>query len=259
MSRRTPRDVALFERLAAETDESAAVRLFVDLCRCSPALRHWLREDFARSAGTREHFARLLKRAAADPARFSELNDETDLWREEARRLRAQLPRRPYGGRTFSEIKDRLIRHQAGTTDAAAFLFALEWQRLRRKGLSPRLLRGAFQLLDAVMNGPDGELARQLESARSLAREFTSGRRRAAVGYADWWKVNVLSYVLRHPAPAYRTRDLQAHLAQLGLNVSTRLLRLFCGEVGLRRDGRAGRPPGVKDRTPRRPRSTAES
>lgn len=256
MSRSTSRDAALFDRLAAETDESAAVRLFLDLCRSSPELRHWLWEDFAKDSAKRAHLARLLKRLSADPARFAELNGESDLWREEARRLRAQLPRRPYGGRTFAEIKERLIRHQAGSADTAAFLFALEWQRLRRAGRSPRLLRGAFELLDALMRSPNGQLARQLEDARALAQAFSSGRRRAAVGYADWWKVNVLTYVLRHPAPAYRLRDLHAYLAEHGLNVSARLLRRFCTDVGLKRDVRAGRPTGAKDRHERQRRRT---
>lgn len=31
-------------------------------------------------------------------------------------------------------------------------------------------------------------------------------------GFGDWWKVNALLYILRHPARSYRTRDLQAHL-----------------------------------------------
>ena len=52
LARKPPAD-GLFRQLAAETNESAAVGLFLDLCRSSPALRHWLWEDFARDASFR--------------------------------------------------------------------------------------------------------------------------------------------------------------------------------------------------------------
>ena len=42
-----PRLTSHLRRLAAETDESATVALFVQLCRQSPTLRHWLWEDFS--------------------------------------------------------------------------------------------------------------------------------------------------------------------------------------------------------------------
>jgi hypothetical protein len=248
-------DSGLFRRLAAETDESAAVRLFVDLCRGSPVLRHWLWEDFARDATKREHFACLLKGDAKEMARFADLNGESDAWHEETRRLRAQLPRRPYGGRTLDEIKELLTRHQAGKTDAAAFLFALEWQRLRDHAGSPRLVRGAFELLQAAMIDADSNLLQQLHEARALAREFSSpARRRAIVGFGDWWKSNALLYVLRHPASAYRTRELQTQLSALGLNVPARDIRRFCADCGIKRDVRAGRPNGATTR--RRGKST---
>lgn len=242
------RTAELFRRLASETDESAAVGLFVELCRTSPALRHWLWEDFARDSEKRAHFARVL-RTGGEVARFADLNGESSPWHEETRRLRAALPRRPYGGRTFAEIKERLIRHQAGKTDAAAFLFALEWQRLRPKGGSPRLLRGAFGVLDAAMAEANGDFLRELAAGKTLAADFTApGRRRAALGFGDWWKVNALLHILRHPAPHYRTRELQAHLASVGLKVTARDVRRFCAEAGIKRDERAGRPNGAATR-----------
>lgn len=249
MSRATQLATAeLFRQLASETDESAAVSLFVELCRGSPALRHWLWEDFARDPAKRAHFARLLRKGVAK-TRFADLSGEGSPWHEETRRLRAQLPRHPYGGRSFAEIKELLFRHQAGKTDAAAFLFALEWHRLRPKGTSPRLLRGAFAVFDAAMDGSDAAFIRQLAEAKSLAREFAgAGRRRAALGFGDWWKVNALLYILRHPAPRYRTRELQAHLASLSLKVAARDIRRFCLDAGIARDERAGRPTGAVTR-----------
>lgn len=239
---RKPRADALFRQLAAETNESAAVGLFVDLCRQSPGLRHWLWEDFARDAGKREHFAKILK-SRAHAQRFADLAGENDAWREEAHRLRATLPRRPYGSLTFDELKELVMHYQAGKTPIGAFLFALEWQRLRRAGPAPVLVRGAFHLLDAAMQEESGAMLRQLAKARDLAREFSSGvGRRAVVGYSDWWKLNTLLYVLRHPAAGYAPRVLQAHLAGLGLKVGARDIRRFLAHCGITRDMRAGRP-----------------
>ena len=247
LARKAPAD-GLFRHLAAETNESAAVGLFLDLCRSSPALRHWLWEDFARDATKRDHFARVLK-STATAARFADLVGESDAWREEARRLRAKLPRRPYGSLTFDEIKELVMHYQAGKTHIGAFLFALEWQRLRPAGPAPVLVRGAFRVLDAAM--ADGtDLLHQLAKARDLARDFTSGPgRRATVGYSDWWKLNTLLYVMRHPASGYAAREVQAHLAGLGLKVSTRDVRRFFAHCGIKRDVRAGRP----GKTPRKP------
>ena len=67
-------------------------------------------------------------------------------------------------------------------------------------------------------------------------------KRRAVVGYADWWKLHALFYMLRHPRPTYRTRDLRAHLASLGLQISTKDIRRFCARHAICRDMRAGRP-----------------
>ena len=240
LARKRPAD-GLFRQLAAETNESATVGLFLDLCRSSPALRHWLWEDFARDAGKRAHFARLLK-SAATPARFADLVGENDAWHEEAKRLRAKLPRRPYGSLTFDELKELVMHYQAGKTHIGAFLFALEWQRLRPAGPTPVLLRGAFRMLDAAME--DGaDLFPQLAKARDLARDFTSGPgRRATLGHSGWWKLNTRRYGRRLPAPGYALRDVQAYLAGVGLKVPARDLRRFLAHSGIKRDIRAGRP-----------------
>ena len=239
----------LFRRLAAETEESAAVSLFLDLCRGSAALRHWLWEDFARDAAKRDRFAKVLKRAPSKLARFADLNGESDAWWEETRLLRSKLPRRPYGGLTFEEVRELLIRHQAGTLDNGAFFFALEWRRLRKKTVSPILLRAAFDVLDAALSEGRGELLHHVRDAADLTAEFSDPkRRRAVLGHPDWWKLNVLLYILRHPAPAYPARELQAHLARMGIKVTSRDIRRFCAHCGIRRDARAGRPRGARTR-----------
>ena len=62
------------------------------------------------------------------------------------------------------------------------------------------------------------------------------------MGYADWWKLNALFYILRHPRESYSTRDLRAHLATLGLDIGARDVRRFCQRHGIKRNSQAGRP-----------------
>ena len=66
--------------------------------------------------------------------------------------------------------------------------------------------------------------------------------RRSAVGYTERWKLRALFYMLQHPRDSYRTRDVRAHLAALGLKISSLDFRRFCTRHGIRRDMRAGRP-----------------
>lgn len=239
-----PDSNGLFRRLAAETDESATVGLFVQLCRSSPELRHWLWEDFARSGTTRANFADVLKKGDADLTRFADLTGESAAWRAERLRLKAKWSRREYGGLSFDELMQLLVRHQAGGIDLAAFLLASEWRRRgSAQSLAPRLVSGASEFVAAAMTNGQSHLLQHLEKAADLTREFTNAtRRRAVIGPSDWWKTHVLLYMLRHPSPAYRTRDLRAYLAEVGLRVTTRRIREFCTEHGIRRNMRAGRP-----------------
>lgn len=247
LSRATSRE--LFRRLVRETDESAAVSLFVDLCRTSPALRLWLWEDFAGDPALRAEFARRLKSADRDIARFADLDGNGTAWREELRGLRARFASQTYGGLSFDQLKELIVRHQAGQGDAASFLLALEWRHARTAPqLPPRLLRAAGDFLTAAMAPGGAILLRQLAHAVELT--YTFGDRaglRAALGFTNRWKLNVLFYMMRHPAPSYRTRDLHQHLRTLGLNVSPRALRQFCTEQGIARDMRPGRPTPAHD------------
>jgi hypothetical protein len=236
---------ALFRTLAAGSDEAAAVQLFVTLCRNSPELRHWLWEDFAREPATREAFATSLKRGkAATLTRFADLTGDGAAWHEAARDLRAKLRGARHGGRSRAEIEALIVRHQAGQTDLAAFLLARQWSRLRKGArIAPRLLRSAFAVVDAALHHGDLELLRQVGKAgRASGGDADSKQRRANLGYSDWWKLHTLHFILSHPAPAYRTRDLAAHLRSLGLSVTAKELRRFLGGHGIRRDMRAGRP-----------------
>ena len=72
-----PRPCASFSR-ELEDEDSAVVTLFMQCCRESPALRHWLSRDFARNASVRERFAKALDSgdsASGVPELFGELDE----------------------------------------------------------------------------------------------------------------------------------------------------------------------------------------
>lgn len=242
---RAHRPDALFRQLAHDTPESATVVQFISLYRYSSELRHWLREDFAREAKLRARFHVL---AMCDPApaitRFAELAGDAIAWNEERRQLKARVPACLYGGLTCGEIEQLILRHQAGGIDCGAFLLAQEWRQAGESAAaSPVLARAAVAFVDAGLRKREFRLLRHLGQAARLLDSFQDKpKRRAAVGFADWWKLQALLFILRHPRPAYRTRELRAHLASHGLAVGTKDIRRFCTRHGLARDMRAGRP-----------------
>ncbi|HVS52468.1 MAG TPA: hypothetical protein VHD62_08940 [Opitutaceae bacterium] len=239
-----PPSARLFQSIVEATDESATVSVLLDLCRTSPALRLWLYDDFARDPARRAEFARVLKATDRPVQRFAELSGDGAGWQDERQRLRARLAGATFGGLTFDQLKELIVRYQAGRGEPAAFLLAIEWRRHRRSGpLPPRLVRAAADFLDAALAPGGAVLLRQLARAVELAESFGNrARLRAALGFTDWWKLNLLLYLMRHPAPSYRTRDLLRHLTGQGLRVSSRALRQFCTEHGIVRDMRPGRP-----------------
>lgn len=245
----------LLERLLADSEESAAVRLFVDLCRGSSALRTWLWDEFAGNAEARKEFARWLESDAPPPPRFAILGGASALREAEAEAIRARLPAQPYGGLTLEALKALLVEHQAGKIDPAAFVFALQWQKQNgAAATSPALVSGARDFLARALAEGGATLLRDLGKAAEFARSYAQrGQRRASLGFADWWKLQLLLYILRHPAPAYSTRELCAHLTSLGLHANAREVRRYCIEHGIRRDMRAGRPARTTDRNRRRP------
>ena len=237
----THRADPILSRLSA-TDDAASLAILTHLCRRSPGLRHWLAEDFGRDPEIRKRFARLVEsETATSPSRFADLTADNHGWREERRRLREHLPTRPYGGLSRHEIETLIRRYQAGALDLGTFLLAHDW---REPGVaSPALLWAGIQFLDATLPSRQWRLIKHLGKVFAFLRRYENkAKRRGAVGYADWWKVQVLFYLLRHPRAAYRTRELHAHLAALGVNVDTKDIRRFCTRHCIRRDMRGGRP-----------------
>ena len=230
-------------RAFTESDDDGAFRLFARLCRASPALREWLWEEFARKPKTRAKVAAALAREAteADAAAFAPDNRPL---RIEAATLRQQVPARIYGGLTWSEV-EALVRHyQAGKIDLRTFLLVNEWRREAGGALEPpRLTLASAEWFGQVVRAGETRLLRHVgKTLRFLASLEKAPKRRGLFGHTDWWKLNVLFYMLRHPRESYRTREFRTYLADLGIEVGTKDIRRFCSRHGICRDVRAGRP-----------------
>jgi hypothetical protein len=220
------------------------------MCRQFPDLRTWLMDDFGQDADTRANFLALVERGdlngEAMSNGFAELAGELDGWLEEKRRMKAQLPAqavRPFGGLSWEEMEALVRRYEARTLGLNVFLLARDWRKAGEAAkASPKLLQAGADLLDtAIRSGETRQLA-ELAHAVELLAGLDPRRLRAAFGYADWWKLHALVYMLRHPREAYRTREVRAHLDTLSLRISSLDFRRFCKRHGIRRDERAGRP-----------------
>lgn len=236
---------------ASERRSRAFLRLLANMCRQFPDLRTWLLEDFGQDAATRANFLALVERGELtdEPASnaFAELAGELDAWREEKRRMKAQLPEQaahPFGGLTWEEMEALVRRYEARTIGLNVFLLARDWRKAGEAAkASPRLLQAGADLLDTAIRSGETRALTDLGHAVELLAGFDPRRLRAAFGYADWWKLHALVYMLRHPREAYRTREVRAHLETLGLRISSLDFRRFCKRHSIRRDTRAGRPP----------------
>jgi hypothetical protein len=237
----THKDEVVLRRLMENDDESATIALFQQLYRESPQLRRWLRDDYACDPELRERFDKSTrKEGAASASRFSELTGN-HAWNEERRRLKAQVPGALYGGLTWNQVIELIHQYQAGTLDPGVFLLARNWRSIGKP--TPALRWAGSALLESVLPSGRRRLLNHLDTALGAAVKYENKKqRRSAVGYADWWKLNTLFYILRHPSDSYRTRELIAHLATLGLNIGTKDMRRFCARHGICRDMRAGRP-----------------
>ena len=235
---------------APERESRAFLRLLADICRRFPDLRGWLVEDFARDAKVRANFLGLVKTGdlgGEDTAdAFAEMAGELGSWQEEKRRMQGELPAqaaRPFGGLTWDEIESLVRRFEARTLRMDVFLLVRDWRKAGESAkASPRLLRASADLLVAAIRSGDARLFTELSRAVALLSNLEKGSLRTAFGYADWWKLHALVYMMRHPREAYRTREVRAHLETLRLQISSLDFRRFCKRHGIRRDERAGRP-----------------
>jgi hypothetical protein len=235
---------------ASERRSRAFLRLLAGICRQFPDLLTWLVEDFAQDSDTRANFLALVERGdlkeGAMSNGFAELAGELDGWLEEKRRMKAQLPAhatRPFGGLTWEEMEALVRRYEARTLGLNVFLLARDWRKAGEAAkASPKLLLAGADVLDKAIRSGDKRLFIELGNAVELLAGLDPRRLRTAFGYADWWKLHALVYMLRHSREAYRTREVRAHLETLGLRISSLDFRRFCKRHSIRRDERAGRP-----------------
>ncbi len=234
----------------SERRSRAFLRLLAGICRQFPDLRVWLLEDFGRDAGTRESFHALVERGdlngEAMSNGFAELAGELDGWFQEKTRMKAELPAqaaRPFGGLTWEEMESLVRRYESRTLSLNVFLLARDWWKAGEVAkTSPRLLQMGADLLDKAIRLGETRRLVELGQAVDLLAGLNPRRLRAAFGYADWWKLHALVYMLQHPRGAYRTREVRAHLNALSLRISSLDFRRFCKRHNIRRDERAGRP-----------------
>jgi hypothetical protein len=229
-------------RALAEGDDDAAFRLFAQLCRASPALREWLWEEFARKPKTRARIAATF--AQPNPDNDAEAFTDNHPLQIEAARLRGNLSGRIYGGLTWSEVESLIRYYQAGKLDLGTFLLLGEWRQADAAApVPPRLAAATVDWFKTIVGGGETRLLRHAEkTVRLLASLEKASKRRGLFGHTDWWKLNVLFYMLRHPRESYRTREFRSYLADLGIEIGTKDIRRFCTRHGIRRDMRAGRP-----------------
>lgn len=244
--------------LLADSNNAACIALFMDLLRESSGLRRWLNTAFL-DAKTRARLARYLVGNEHPPRHGSRgqkllawLSDTGHALDAEAKSLTpcfASIAPSSYGGLTRPQIVQLIRRYQsggAGNIKLPAFLLAHAWKQMAPRSMpsaallaiSGRFLHAAF-----VENGKRRELLGHFMKAS----EFLWGRPHGAItradyGYANWWKLSVLHYMLNHPKASYCTRDFIRLLAAQKIRVDTKDVRRFCKKHCIAQDPRPGRP-----------------
>jgi len=238
---------------AMERRGIAFVHWLADTCREWPELRQWLCEDFVRDSDLRGRFQELVDGPPGSTAPgfgLADLAEEASAWRKEKARLlhttTVDAPRL-YGGRTWQEIEQIIYRYEGGVTDLGVHVLTRYWRMMgARAKFAPELQRAGAELLDGVIRDGQSHLLTTLGRALKLLKPRSRTELRSLLGYADWWKREACLYILHNPQPAYRTREVRAHLAKLGIIISSLDFRRFARRHCIKRDERAGRPRGRK-------------
>lgn len=258
-------DTSALERVIfsalADTNDNAVVELFIQLLRESPGLRRWLCSAFL-DANTRSRLADYIG-GKTHPPRHASHGKRLLAWLAQSSHAfdsdtaalvrKHSLPTKTsYGGLTRSQVIELIRRYQAGGAGAsggielASFLLTHAWRQA-----SPNTLpRAALLLLSGgYFQTAFDESGSQLPLLRHLAKaaEFFEGQPRGSItrahyGYANWWKLSVLHYMLNHPKPRYCTRNFTRHLAAQKITVDTKDIRRFCKKHRIVQDTRPGRP-----------------
>lgn len=234
-----------------ERRSRAFLRLLAGMCRRSPKLLDWLTGDFVHSAEVRANFLELVNGAelpgSEDLDGLVAIAGGVPRLSHEIQHQRIKFPPSvlTYGGKSWDEMESLLRRYEARTIPLWIFLLARDWRDAGTKAEHmPDLLRRGAHFLNAVTNAPDKRLLHHYTVSLDVLSSTKIGKLRATFGYADWWKLHALVYMMRRPGPNYRTRDVRAHLARFGLRISSLDFRRFCRKHDIARDERAGRPRG---------------
>jgi hypothetical protein len=238
--------------LLTSDDDAAAVATFFEVCRSSPVFRGWLWQEFASSESTRTELARILDApgtATAPLSILAALAGEAKGYARERSRLKKNFGaiaiESRFGGLSRLEVEKLIRRYQAGNIDGGAFLLAHSWRQHAGSGAgpSPRLLRASYAFLAEAAGRGRTDLLKEMAKALAFLAERRPGEiGRTAFGYAKWWKLSVLLYILNNPKPRYHVREFREHLAAQKVQVDPKDIRAFCKAHGIARDTRAGRP-----------------
>ena len=243
--------LAEYLALRAPKDEAAAVTTFVELLQQSRVLRRWLWVHFADSPAARQRLAQYLKDGRSPAVRGTAFldwlatgTDPVAAPRACVARFGVQVSDKPYGGLSRATVWRLIRRYQAGSIDVGAFMLVYGWRFPESvSGGRIRLQRASAAFFDEAIHQNRPHLLRHAAKACDyLADKQRGAIGRSEFGYANWWKLSVLDYLLQHPKPQYRTGELQRHLAAQRLTVHVKDIREFCKKHGIQRDSRAGRP-----------------
>jgi hypothetical protein len=256
-SRRTPKllagDLPAVGELLRELSlpaEAAELRAFADLCRRSLRVRAWLFGRFAREPATQAAF-RLFLADSVHPSPWRRTPSHA------ARAVSGDPPsgEGSHGGLSEMQILALIKGYQAGSLDVMAFVLIRLWRRFLGTGgrdVPVTLQAATAKYWTALASDNTGRMARDLSDVLQFFRE-RSGRAisEADFGHACSWKIHLLVHILDHPRPRYRLGELHESLPAKYRHVDRRELRDCCVYHGIRRDQKAGRPPGA----PSKPRN----
>ena len=146
-----------------------------------------------------------------------------------------------YGGLAHRQVVSLIRIYQAGTIDPVAFMLALAWWRTKR--LSPALLNATAAYIQNEFGKDEPRLIYEFYRAIALLSGHSPGSiNRALIGHVNWWKVQILEYMLQNPKPAYQIREFVRLLKPDSPNIVPKDVRAFCKKHNIARDSRPGRP-----------------
>jgi hypothetical protein len=246
---------AIIDRVMERRD-AAFLRGLVETCREWPELRKWLCEDFVTMEKVRKNFQALVDRpkaaAKSSVESLADLSEESLVWLEEKGRVKAATSpfgAAIFGGRTWQEMEQLILRYAGGLTEIGVLLFVQHWRKTGKKSrFAPELLQAGAELMDAIILSGENRLLANLVRTIQQTSYRNGNSLRATIGHSDWWKLQAVVYIMRNPQPSYRTREVRAFLAKMGIAISSLDFRRFCKRHHIRRDMRAGRPRGVEKR-----------